>query len=613
MAGCIKAIREFRFKWMLIVLLLFLMMGAVLYAERSGIRYQEMERQISYMEPEWVVTEKEAVKTWKTTCLVLTDSTQEASVQALPEFERMFMDMRVGTEVVDVSSQALPDFSAYETVVVLLTDLSPLKEEVLALASWVEQGGSAMFALTLQKNTYVSLIEQKLGILSSGYDNVLVDSIYFEPDFLLGGGVSYDVTDGYDSAWEVELGEQAKVCARVKDAAGTPLIWETDYGKGKFVVDNFGLYEKATRGLFAASYSLLTDVGVYPVINGSVFYLDDFPSPVPSGDGKYVKRDYGTSIQDFYTNIWWPDMLALADEHGVRYTGVIIENYEDDTDGTVKATADTERFQYFGNMLLHRGGELGYHGYNHQPLSLSETDYGDVLPYKTWDSVDAMDRAVTELISFGTEMFPGTTMSVYVPPSNVLSEEGRALLASKYPQIRTIASNYFPGEFAYVQEFEVADDGIVEQPRIISGCIIDSYMQMAALSELNMHFVNTHFMHPDDLLDEDRGAALGWETLKNRLDEYMTWLDTSAPSLRNLTGSELSGAIQRYGGLTVEKKITDQEIRLQLGNLYDTAYLFVRVNEGTPGDVTGGSLTHLTGKLYLLCADSPEVVIQVEK
>ena len=138
MAGCIKAIREFRFKWMIIVLFIFLMMGAVLYAERSGIRYQEMARQISYMEPERVVTEKEAVKTWKTTCLVLTDSTQEASVQALPEFERMFMDMRVGTEVVDVSSQALPDFSAYETVVVLLTDLSPLKEEVLALASWVE-------------------------------------------------------------------------------------------------------------------------------------------------------------------------------------------------------------------------------------------------------------------------------------------------------------------------------------------------------------------------------------------------------------------------------------------------------------------------------------------
>ena len=51
-----------------------------------------------------------------------------------------------------------------------------------------------------------------------------------------------------------------------------------------------------------------------------------------------------------------------------------------------------------------------------------------------------------------------------------------------------------------MQEFEVAKDGIVEQPRIISGAIIDDYMKMAALSELNMHFVNSHFIHPDDLL-----------------------------------------------------------------------------------------------------------------
>ena len=84
------------------------------------------------------------------------------------------------------------------------------------------------------------------------------------------------------------------------------------------------------------------------------------------------------------------------------------------------------------------------------------------------------------------------------------------MLAQKFPQIKTIASNYFAGECAYTQEFEVADDGIVEQPRIISGAILDDYMQMAAVSELNMHFVNSHFMHPDDLLDEDRGAKLGW-------------------------------------------------------------------------------------------------------
>ena len=613
MADWIKKIKNFQFKGILVILGCFLFIGAILFAERSGLSYRESAKTLSYLNTDKLVTKKEAVKDLKSTCLVLMDTNQENSTMAWTQFEQIFQDMKVGVDLIDVSYEGIPaDLSGYETMVVLLSNLNSLKEDVLRISDWVKAGGSAMFALTLQKDTYVSLIEQKLGIVSSGYTDTMVNSIYFDKDFLIGGGQTYKITDAYESAWAVELSQRAKVYAWADDPSGVPLIWENDYGKGKFVVDNFGLYEKASRGFFAASYSLLTDVGVYPVINGSVFYLDDFPSPVPSGDGTYVKRDYGTSIAEFYTNIWWPDMIALAAKHNVEYTGVMIENYEDDTDGETRRQEDVQRFQYFGNMILHQGGELGYHGYNHQPLSLSNTDYGGVLPYNTWTSLSAMEKGMKELINFGKEMFPETEMSVYVPPSNVLSEEGRALLGSMYPQIRTIASNYFSGEYAYVQEFEVAEDKIVEQPRIISGAIIDDYMQMAALSELNMHFVNTHFMHPDDLLDEDRGAALGWEKLKQRLDEYMTWMNEAAPALRNLTGSELSGAIERYSALTVEKEITDNEVHLHLGNFYDQAYLMVRLNKGTPLHVTGGKLTQAAGNLYLLSAEQENVTIEFE-
>lgn len=389
-----------------------------------------------------------------------------------------------------------------------------------------------------------------------------------------------------------------------------PLVWEKRYGEGKFVVDNFGLYEKVTRGFFAASYSLLTDAAVYPVINGSVFYLDDFPSPVPSGDGTYIKRDYGMSIADFYTNVWWPDLLELAEKYGVKFTGVMIENYGDETDGNIVAAKDTQRFQYFGNMLLHHGGEIGYHGYNHQPLSLSNTDYGDRFPYNVWKSDEAMKKGVRELKRFGKEMFPDTEQSVYVPPSNILSKEGREMIAREFPNIRTISGTYFTDDFAYEQEFKVADDGVVEQPRIISGCVINEYMEMAAVSELNMHFANSHFMHPDDLLDEDRGAKIGWKKLKVRFGEYMEWLYLETPMLRNLTGTEMSAAIQRYVAVTVERKITEKEIRIHLGNFYDSVYLMVRINEGRPGKVTGGELTHLTGNLYLLQAKDSNITIE---
>lgn len=95
-------------------------------------------------------------------------------------------------------------------------------------------------------------------------------------------------------------------------------------------------------------------------------------------------------------------------------------------------------------------------------------------------------------------------------------------------QIRAIASTYMPSDssLTYVQEFGVAADGVVEAPRIVSGGMVgDRYMRLAAVSELNMHYVSTHFMHPDDLLDEDRGAKEGWKKYYQGLENYLDWLE----------------------------------------------------------------------------------------
>lgn len=199
----------------------------------------------------------------------------------------------------------------------------------------------------------------------------------------------------------------------------------------------------------------------------------------------------------------------------------MIENYEDTVNQTEPARqADTTQFRYFGGMLLQMGGELGFHGYNHQPLALWDTDYGTLYDYKTWKNKETLVASLNELIAFQDEVLPNAHGSVYVPPSNILSARARKLIGTDVPRIKTIASTYFEDgtDLPYVQEFGVASDGIVEQPRIVSGGMVDdSYMRLAAVSELNMHYVSTHFMHPDDLLDPDRGAKeLGG--LQGRLD-----------------------------------------------------------------------------------------------
>ena len=608
-------LRVFRWQKLLTIWGVFVAMAAILFAERSGIQYAATQFKIGYLPRQEARPAQIALFGQPVTCLLLYDSRQEGTDLAKEQFDRILLDMKVNTQAVDVHTTPLasiPEFEQYKTVVVFMSNLDALGKRLIDLMNWVQDGGSVLFAMAPQKTTYFDVISPKLGVLSSSWENKLAESIVPTEEFMLGGGQRYELSDPFESSLSISLREEATIYASTGDE-GVPLVWSTKSGAGRMVVDNIGIYDKVMRGIYAASYSLLCDATAYPVINSAVFYLDDFPSPVPGGDGTYIRRDYGMSIADFYSKIWWPDLIKLEQEYSIRFTGVMIENYEDDTRSVPVRQPDTQQFRYYGSLLLRQGGEVGFHGYNHQPLVLSDTDYKGLYAYHQWPSENAIVSAMDELIDFQKTVLPHTEGSVYVPPSNILSASGRRVLGSKVPQIRTIASTYFEDgtSLPYVQEFGVADDGVVEQPRIISGSMVgDAYMRLAAMSELNMHYVSTHFMHPDDLLDVDRGAAEGWEAYKGGLEDYLNWLDAAAPDLRKQTGTECSGAIQRYAQLTVSLESTADAWELSLGNFVDEGWLFFRANEGTPGKVTGGELTRLTGNLYLLKADADTVRIE---
>ncbi len=607
---------KFSYKGMLVVVLVFALIAAILFVERSGIQYNYDKPSLAFMPKENIVTKGEANKNLKKDTVVLWTAEHAESVSAMEEFSVILADMKVGFEAVDLSVNPFPDLSCYKTAVVLISDLTPLGQDVITLRDWVRDGGKAQLALTLQKSIFTSVLESPIGILEASWGNALLENVHIADGFMVGGNVTIPVEDGYDSAWAVQLDKKkAKVYAWIKNGYDTPLIWETPYGKGKFVVNNIGVCEKANRGFYAASFSLLEDISIYPVINASTFYLDDFPSQIPEGNNEYIYRDYGATTRDFYVNIWWPAMMNFADTYGLKFTGLAITCYDDNVDGSTPSQADEGTFLNFGNMLLRQGGEVGYHGYNHQPLCTSECDYEGLYDYKTWESKAAMRSAFDSLVDLCDGLFPGVRISLYVPPSNIMSQVGEDFLFNSYPHIQTISGIYFPdGDFKFgcTQEFEVLPDGRVHQPRIISGCDLTPYMDMALISELNLHFVNSHFTHPDDALDPERGAELGWAVLAKRFEEYLSHLYTSAPQIRNLTGSETSAAVQRYAALNAEIRQQGKRVTVDIENFYDEGYFFIRFNEGEYKSIDGGSLTKLTGNLYLLKADKETVTIHLK-
>ena len=588
MGNLIGEIRTFRFKGILVILLVFAFISTVLFVELSGVQTNRYQRNLDLLPQEQIFTLEEVCAELPKQTLLLMDSGESASRMAYEQFQVILNDMRVGYELCDLAEYPVPALEPYNTVIVLLSDLTPMGEEIFDLCQWVYDGASAWFPLTLETNIYSSVISQMLGIEENAPAYAVVEGIYLDEDFMIGGGRAFAIADAFESSKIVRLNDKTTtIYASAETPDGVPLVWKTNYGNGTFVVDNIGIYVKALRGFYAASYSLLHDVSAYPVINASAYYLDDFPSQIPSGNSEYIQRDYQTTIREFYINIWWPDMMNIADQYGLKYTGLAIESYDDHVDGTTEGAFDTGTFLNFGNMLLRKGGELGYHGYNHQPLCLGNCDYKGVYDYKTWDSLAAMKTAFDELVFQCEELFEDADFALYVPPSNLLSNEGKDFLIREYPNIKTISGIYFEDEgddldFVCMQEFRVNKNGVVDQPRVISGFILDEFMSMAAVSELNFHFVNSHFTHPDDALDPDRGAELGWEEMKRRFREYLSWLYGSAPGLRNLTGTEASAALQRFAAVSHTMEYTESGVKILIDNFFDEAQFLVRFNEKAP-------------------------------
>lgn len=604
---------KLRFGRMQLVIVAFLLLSVVLYAVQRNVSYDTQERLLEPTDDEGEFSPVTALtQQQEKECLILWEDDGGYGNSGRELMEAVLAQMKIPYDVCESAKINHVELLDYEKIVLSMTNWSLLDDKLFELMDWVNAGGGLLIVYPPEINGYFQLMESTLGIKTYSNRMTVVEEFRFTRDFMLGGQREYQITDPFESALTVSLTDDCTIYIESTNEWPVPLVWSKNTGKGKIVFDNLGFLTKSYRGFYAASYSLLGNACAYPVINASTFYIDDFPSPVPGGDSKYIQQDYGMTIEEFYTQVWWNQIYDLAEKYGIRYTGLVIEQYSDQVEAPFPRNLDTQRYLYFGNMLLRQGGELGFHGYNHMPLCLIGFDYqGDYDSYNLWESYRDMTASMKELESFCQELFPEEHFRVYVPPSNILSKEGREMLAEEFPDLTAIASVYIPGDIEYSQEFEESEDGIIETPRIISGYILESYSYMAALSELNFHLVNTHFQHPDDVLDEERGADLGWREMFTRLSDYMEWLYGSAGSIRNLTGTELAGAVQIYDRLEVKRTESEGMLRLDLEGFRDEAWLLVRFNTGTPGTVKGGTLEKLQEDLYLLKADSPEIEIEI--
>ncbi len=540
------------------------------------------------------------------------DEFETASMQTLAD---TLDQMRIDFRAVDLSHEALPSLNDVSMLLLCCRSLAPFENDLGRLIAWIEAGGKFGMMMTPEVDASFRILHRKLGIseIGSGYREY--ESLRYTTGLLpLWEDKVFD-NDLQDFALPVRLEQDCTVHIQSADSTLTPLLWERTVGNGRIaVLNNFLLSGKDSRGFAAQVLFVLEDAVIYPIMNAGMVYVDDFPAPQPEGFNEELLKTYGYDIQGMFRNRWWPDMKSLTWAYGLRYTGVLIETYNE----TVTPPFEPEKtdgalVRFYASELTQSGGEIGLHGYNHMPLCPPGFPYQNEA-YVTWPSTEYMREGILELVRYGKKIIPNAKFLTYVPPSNYLSDEGRAALLAAVPGLRVISGLYLheTGVEALTQEFCEEADGTISVPRISSGFLADGYTGFVIAQELLLHGVFSHFIHPDDILDESRGAKFGWDEMYSQFSGTIESIAKSYPKLRFSTSSEGAAAVQRYDRLDLTREETESSLHVVLSNFYDTAWLAFRTRR-TPASIEGGELFQVSGGLYWIRADEAKITIRWEE
>ncbi|MBQ1461708.1 MAG: DUF2194 domain-containing protein [Selenomonas sp.] len=543
--------------------------------------------------------------------LIIYDSRDVASVFAEHRLSKLIAQQKKYSKSVPLNDMEIEIKDNYRGVLIVTGDLNRVVS-LNKVRAYVENGGTAALLLALEAvNAPSQDVLLAAGIADLG-GNVNVKGINLKTDFLFGGkGFHFGEESAYNTnCSKVQLTSDAMV--HITGIDDMPLLWEHKAGKGKFLVYNGVVRDDKTNiGILTAILAHCGQETIYPVLGTKVFYIDDFPSPVPEGINPRIYDELHMTTESFYRYRWWPYMQQVAKEYDLKYTGLIIESYGDVVKAPFPAPAGRrarDSFIVYGRELLRMGGELGLHGYNHQPLAPAGYNE-DELDYVPWASKQDMVESLQELRRYIEASYPDYAMRTYVPPSDILSPEGREAILEVFPEVKIFSSLYDgPAEaMAYIQNYERQADGTYELPRTSAGYHPKRQNMYEQISILNYIGNFSHFVHPDELFYEE-SLAYSWADMEQGLKDFLTEINTRFPFLRAVTNVELMNYFADYLDMDYKVEREQDKMTIITGNNRQPLRFILRQCRDI-ADISGGTYKKVGDDAYLIETDSSTTVI----
>jgi hypothetical protein len=502
--------------------------------------------------------------------------------------------------------------NGYSSIIIVAEDFTGMSRKLYSdIKKFIQDGGS----LIVLERSFRSPFNSMAGILHiDGFTET--SGVKFYTSFFPGMETtkpSSELISG--SSLKLNLSSEANIIAASDD--DTPLIWEMPYGKGRIIYSNTSIFEgNTTRGLLTQLIAYGNDYFIMPVFNSKVAHIDDFPAPIPAGDNEKIYDEYNMNNINFFKKVWWPDMESIAQRQKLRYTGFIIGDYTDATDKG-KIVDFTEKLKettgYFGREIFQDGGELGVHGYNHFSLALEGGINFDDYGYTPWTSIDDMVFSLEKLKGLTQNLY-GEEVKIfsYVAPSNLLTKDGKEALTLAFPDLKSISGIYLGDYEPGLLLQEVGRDPdypqIYSLPRFSAGFHYSEDLMWGIYNAIGAYGSVSHFVHPDDITDQERGQGKSWEELKKEYEKIFYEINTHFPLLDQDVQSDATLKYMRMEDLEISHEKVKNIIKVNFSNYKGPVNTFVRIRGNKIKNVENGEF-HLIEKtkkdnLYLVRFDA---------
>jgi hypothetical protein len=573
---------EFKINKNIIIIILFLFLfGIVIQLSRSNylIRLNTGNGHLNNKPAKETsaLTAQEAKKFKQDKLLIVFDPKNKDSIILRDNLKKTLDYMQKDYQVVP-TTKIPSNISSYQDIIIAFENLDRVSD-FTTFTDYAEHGGKVFFAIRPELDNTLFSIYRNLGIYELG-DFQGATGVDLDSDLLLQGkNLKVSGKFLYNNSLSVHLSEACKVYAHTGN--GTPLLWSVPYGKGQVMIFNGTMLgDKTNRGVISGSLSYLNNDYIYPIQNSKVVFIDDFPAPFPEGYNKDIYNNYKRDTATFFRDIWWQDMERSAVKNDVKYTGVLIETYNDKVKGSFEDQVGLENLKIFGRDLIKSGGEIGMHGYNHQSLTENQKEVQE-FGYKAWPSEKDMAKSLEEAKEYFDEVFPNYTLRTYVPPSNVVSEEGKKAIQKSIPSIKILSSLYEddPSAATYTQDPGI-NKAFTEMPRFTSGYEYSDENKWMIANNATIFGAFSHFVHPDDILDKERSDGKNWGELSKEYDKMLEDVKVKYPWMKSMTASDSAASLSSYLNAKVFISQKNDTIHVYINHFSGSLDFLLRSDKG---------------------------------